>query len=344
VKPLSEEPTFAAIVGAPRCGTTSLARYLREHPDICFSAVKEPHFFSQHDLSGLDDAQLSAKVERDYLARYFPDAKPGAMLMEGSVTYLYAPRQIATVLRLWPEAKFIIAVRDPFAMLPSLHQRLLLLGDETVTDFAEAWALAPARAQGKYVPRSCVDPRWLQYPEIGKLGKYVEQFFAAVGRERCLVVVLDDLIADPAAIYREALAFLGLADDGRTDFPRHRASLGFKIGWLQRLLKRPPVITRSILAGENFRLRLKAVDKSGPDHWFIRRVLGWHERLLNWNEVPAPAAMLSPTMQEEIRGALSDDVVLLARLLGRDLSHWLGGLPAAGAIESDQPPAISVGA
>ena len=343
VKP-KEGPSFAAIVGAPRCGTTSLARYLSAHRDIRFSIVKEPHFFSQYDLTGLDDARLAEKVEQAYLARYFPDAEPGTMLMEGSVTYLYAARQVGAILRVWPEAKFIIAVRDPFAMLPSLHQRLLLLGDENVTDFARAWALAPARAQGKYVPHTCIDPRWLQYPEIGRLGKYVEQFFTAVGRERCLVVVLDDLIADPAAIYREVLAFLELEDDGRSDFPRHRASLGFKIGWLQRLLKRPPVITRSVLAGENFRLRLKGVDKAGPDHWFIRRVLGWHEQLLNWNEVRAPAAMLSPAMQKEIRGTLSDDVVLLARLLGRDLSHWLGGLPAAGAIQPDRPQAISVGA
>ena len=37
---------------APRCGTTSLARYLASHPDICFSKVKEPHFFAMHDLSG----------------------------------------------------------------------------------------------------------------------------------------------------------------------------------------------------------------------------------------------------------------------------------------------------
>ena len=50
---------FAAIVGAPRCGTTSLARYLESHPAIDFSFVKEPHFFSQHDLTELDDDEFS---------------------------------------------------------------------------------------------------------------------------------------------------------------------------------------------------------------------------------------------------------------------------------------------
>ena len=325
------EQSFAAIVGAPRCGTTSLARYLSAHNDIHFSIVKEPHFFSQYDLTMLDDPQLMAAVQHDYLARYFPDAPPGAMLMEGSVSYLYAAGQMQAILRVWPEAKFIIAVRDPFAMLPSLHQRLLLLGDETVADFAKAWALAPLRAQGKRVPRTCVDPRWLQYPEIGKLGKYVEQFFEVVGRERCLVVVLDDQIADPSAVYRQLLTFLDLPDDGRSEFRQHRGSRGFKLGWLQRLLKRPPIITRSIMAGKNFRLRLKAVDKAEPDRLVVRTLMSLHERLLDWNEVPVPAPVLAPEMRPVIRKALGDDVALLARVLGRDLSHWLGGLPAASA-------------
>jgi sulfotransferase family protein len=324
---------FAAIVGAPRCGTTSLARYLTTHPDIDFSIVKEPHFFSQRNLTDLDDEQLAESVRLNYLARYFPRAEAGGrMRMEGSVTYLYASHQIEPILRVWPEAKFIIAVRDPFEMLPSLHQRLLFLGDETETDFARAWALAPERAQGRHIPRTCVEPRWLQYPEIGRFGKYVEQFLATVGRERCLVILFDDLIADPATVYRQVLAFLGLADDGRNDFPRERASRGYKLAWLQRLLKRPPIIMRSIMAGEKFRQRVRPIEMQRPDPWLVRRILGWRKRLLRWNEAPAPAAVLPPEIQDEMREVLTQDVLLLARLLGRDLSHWLGGVNA-GAVE-----------
>ena len=44
---------FAFIVGAPRCGTTTLAQFLKNHPSVSFPAVKEPHFFSQHNLRGL---------------------------------------------------------------------------------------------------------------------------------------------------------------------------------------------------------------------------------------------------------------------------------------------------
>lgn len=331
---------FAAIVGAPRCGTTSLARYLEVHPDVDFSFVKEPHFFSQYDLTGKNDEALIQTVEQEYLARYFPDADPDSrMLMEGSVTYLYTPHQIEAILRVWPEAKFIIAVRDPFALLPSLHQRLLFICDETEKDFARAWALAPERALGKHVPATCIAPEWLQYPEIGRLGSYVEKFFAAVGRERCLVVLFDDFVSDPAATYRQVLTFLGLPDDKRTDFSPQRSSLGYKIGWLQRLLKRPPTRVRVVMGGEKLRQRIKKIDSNGPEPWLVRLILRIRRRLLNWNEAAAPDLTLSPEMQAEIRRALSNDVAHLARLLGRDLSHWLGGVPKANMERPAEPPA-----
>ena len=321
---------FAFIVGAPRCGTTSLSRYLARHPQICFSAVKEPHFFSQFDLSELDDEALGERVKDEYLSRYFADTdRRSCMLAEGSVTYLYAAERVKAVLRLWPDAKFIIAVRDPLAMLPSLHQRLLYLGDETVTDFAKAWALAPDRAAGKHIPRTCVAPEWLQYPEIGLLGKYVEQFVEAVGKERCFIAVQDDLVADPAGLYAGLIDFLGLPHDGRHKFKAKRAAQGYKIPWLQRFLKRPPRPVRSVMAGEHFRHRVKSAKVKRADPWLVRRVLAWRKRLLRWNRAPAPQVRLSPQMQAEIKAACADDVIRLSRLLKRDLSHWLGGIADA---------------
>jgi hypothetical protein len=45
---------LVCVVGAPRCGTTTLARWLRDHPSVQLSSVKEPHYFSQFDLNGLE--------------------------------------------------------------------------------------------------------------------------------------------------------------------------------------------------------------------------------------------------------------------------------------------------
>src|SRR5881398_3142729 len=114
-------PRFVFIVGAPRCGTTFLARHLKNHPDVCFSKVKEPHFFSTADLRNLSDVELEKTVARDYLEKFFPHRAPHSILAEGSVTYLYTPHQLRPILRLWPNAKFVVAVRDPMQMVPSLH-------------------------------------------------------------------------------------------------------------------------------------------------------------------------------------------------------------------------------
>lgn len=321
-----ESARFACVVGAPRCGTTSLASFLRNHPEVCFSSVKEPHFFAQYDLTALPTGELRDRVANEYLARYFPDCPPGtSMLAEASVTYLYAPERMEPILRLWPDAKFIIAVRDPLEMLPSLHRRLMYLGDETETDFARAWALSSDRAEGRSIPRTCVDPRWLRYDQAGRLGTYVENFFNAVGRERCMVLVFDDLASDPAALHRKLLDFLELSPQEAPDLTARRLSQGFRFGWLQRLLKRPPIATRAVLAGEAYRQRVTRSNGRGPESAVVRAVLAGRKKLLQWNKMPAPPIHLSDGLADEISATLGSEIERLSTLIDRDLSHWLNG-------------------
>ena len=319
---------FAFIVGAPRCGTTTLASFLQQHPDVCFSAVKEPHFFTQHELSGLSPEELRRCIEQGYLQRFFGQCSGGEKLRcEGSVTYLYAPSKMEPVLKLWPDAKFVIALRDPLAMLPSLHARLLVTGDETIRDFRAAWAKIGERAQGRSIPKSAIDPRWLRYDEAGKLGENVERFLAAVGRERCHIVLFDDLSRDAEGTYRELCRFLGVEPWADTDFAPQRINKTIRIGWLQRLLKRPPKPVRTALAGEKFRQREKKIGST--DGQALKAIFAVRKRLLDWNKVPARRQPLDPGVRQEIIDRLRDDVILLSKVIDRDLSHWLGGVPEA---------------
>ena len=242
---ITDLPRFIFIVGAPRCGTTTLAAFLKEHPRICYPLVKEPHFFLQHDTRGMDPAALRTLVEREYLDRYYAQCDASRDTgVDGSVSYLYVPDELVPALSLWPDAKFIIALRDPMTMLPSLHARLKYTGDETIDRFEDAWAAIPDRVAGKRIPRSCYEPRWLRYDEAGRFGSYVEAFFAQLGRERCFISLFDDLVADPAEQYRAMCAFVGIEPHAGTDFSPRRESRGFRFGWLQRLLKRPPSFAR----------------------------------------------------------------------------------------------------
>ncbi|MEO6360596.1 MAG: sulfotransferase [Sphingomicrobium sp.] len=315
---------LACIVGAPRCGTTSLFRFLKAHPNVCFSKPKEPHFFALHDLNALDLPELKDRVRGQYLMRFFPHLAAGeTQLAEGSVSYLYAAERVRTILRIWPDAKFIISLRDPLQLLPSIHQRLLYQGDENVRDFDRAWRLCPERAAGRRIPRTAIDPRLLRYDEIGQLGKHVQDFFDAVGKERCLVILYDDLAADSAAVFNRMLDFLGLPPFAYEGEQRRRARQGFRFGWLQRLLKRPPVVTRAVLAGEQYRQRVTSKPAKQPGG-VAKGVMKLRKRLIAWNAAPAPPTRMSPEVEQEIRLLFSKDIDRLGALIDRDLSHWLG--------------------
>jgi hypothetical protein len=177
------------------------------------------------------------------------------------------------------------------------------------------------------LPKRTADPRWLRYDRAGRLGHDVERFMAAVGRERCHIVHNHHLSSDPQGAYRDLCRFLDIAPWPGTDFAPQRTNKTIRIGWLQRLMKRPPKAIRTALAGEHFHRREKKLGSTNsPALAAIFRV---RKRLLEWNKVPAERQPLDPGIRAEIIEHLRDDVILLSRVINRDLSHWLGGVPDA---------------
>ena len=224
---------------------------------------------------------------------------------------------------MWPDAKFVIALRDPMSMLPSLHGRLKYTGDETIATFADAWAAIPDRIAGRRIPRSCLEPRWLRYDEAGKFGTYVEAFFDRIGRERCFVSLFDDLVADPARQYRAMCDFAGIEPFAGTNFAPRRESRGVRYGWLQRLLKRPPGFARDYLAGKEFAQRERSLDAPAREDKVTEKFFSVRKRVLRWNRIPLPKRPIPVAVQRDIRERLKPEIDHLAKLIGRDLSHWL---------------------
>lgn len=318
----SDFDRFVFVVGAPRCGTTTLAGFLKGSASVCSPIVKEPHYFAQNDLRSLSDTQLRDRVENEYLRRFFGRDPARRVGLDASVTYLYAPEQLEPILRLWPKSRFIVAIRNPLSMLPSLHQRLLYLGDETITDFQKAWQAIPLRRQGRHLPRRCADPRWLLYDEAPRFSTYLQRLYAVVGEHRCQVVLFDDLTADPGREYRRLMDFVGLEPERQVNFQARRASCGVKSLWLQRMLKRPPKAMREYLAGEKFCQRFRDLD-SRRDRKLSGAVLKLRKRILKWNRYPEVPAELPPSLQEEIRQRYKGEIQRLSEMLDRDLDHWL---------------------
>lgn len=298
------------IIGAPRCGTTSLSRYLMRHPQVCFSRPKETHYFAQQtSLPSVEDLQ------RDYIERYFGHRTGEAVAGEGSVSYIHLPDAIGHIRHFNPDAKFVAMVRNPRSMLPSYHQKMLFLLQEDEADFDKAWALQANRAQGRDLPRTCLDPRLLDYTGVASLGAQVQSLFDTVGRERAHVIVFDDFVKDTLAEYRAVLDFLGLDYDGQTEFERRFDSQMYRYRWLQLLF------WKTATRRGKFVDTLERSRRKYRDDGTIRPNL--IKRITRFNKRPVKPAPLSRDMVDTLRADLHDDVRLLGQLLHRDLGYWL---------------------
>lgn len=316
VAPLAGFPDFF-LVGAPRCGTTSLAKWLRRHPRVCFSKPKEPHFFTR-PTAELDAADL----QRDYVDRFFPRRKPSHTIAgEGSVSYLYQPDAIRRILALRPDARFLVMLRDPKAMLASYHARMVFLLQEDERDVEKAWDLSEARARGERIPPRCLDPELLRYRDVVRHGEHLSNLLALVGRERCRVVVYDDYARDPRSTWIDVQKFLGIEDDGRTEFPSKQPTRDFRWRWLHALLYSPPrhLLKFVIAAEERERARPASPGRKKRKPWWKRA----RQRLIEWNTVVRSPAPLPPSLVARMRTELAPDVKRLEGILGRDLSRWL---------------------
>lgn len=298
------------LIGAPRCGTTALSRYLSRNPQICFSRPKEPHYFAKKDY--IPDAD---ELRRDYLDRCFSHyTQEHVALGEGSVSYLYGPGVIERILHFNPQAKFIVQVRNPLKMLPSYHLRMQFLLQEDQTDFAIAWSLQDARLRGERLPKRCLDARLVNYREVAKFGAQIERLFKLVGREQTHVIVFDDFASDTAGVYRQTLEFLEVDDDGQSEFERRFESQMYRYRWLQDLLFVPATSNGKIV--ETLQQRSRKYNADGT------RKMSFIKRLTQLNKVPKSPKPLGPQMVETLRETLRLDIQHLSRLLDRDLSHW----------------------
>lgn len=287
------------IAGAPKCGTTSLYSYLRGHPDILMPAVKEPHYFAQE----LSDLHVSCRSEAAYLG-LFKDAADNAVWGEASVMYLFSGQAIEKALQANQSAKFIILARNPVDMFFSLHAQSLKKMQEDITDPEEAWNAQSDRKTGKRIPETNMQVEHLYYYDICTLGTQIEHMVKIVPQNQRLLILLDDLEADPKGVYARVLAFLGVPDDGRTDFPVKNPKRALRSKSLEKFIARPPAFLNPLRK---------------PLHALGIRPLSYLNAL---NKSKAPPANISAEFYARLENEFHSEIVKLESIFQRDLSHW----------------------
>ncbi|HEX6660804.1 MAG TPA: sulfotransferase [Sphingomicrobium sp.] len=227
------------IVGAPKCGTTAWVEYLRTHPDIFFPNTKEDCFFAS-DLPKFRFIHSEAEY-----SKLFAESGTARIVGEASAMYLFSEAAANAIREFNPEAKILIFLREQEEFLPSLHNQFLQEFAEEIEDFETVWRLSGRRPPST-IPPTCLEPRTLDYAAMGRFCEQVGRYLAAFPAGQVRVIQFRDWVADPRTTYLEILEFLGLEDDGRTEFLPVNQGATYRSRRLVRLLLFPPVFVRKV--------------------------------------------------------------------------------------------------
>ena len=155
------------IVGGPRCGTTALYSYLKSHPQICMSDIKEPNYFSDD----LGPQLRRCTTEEQYLANFSGLGEHHTVVGEATVFYLYSKVAIPSIRKFNPDAKLIAMFRDPVEMLYSVHSYFIYEFYIDKKDFVTAWNSQAALTQENPLASRHMELPFLHYRELATFGE-----------------------------------------------------------------------------------------------------------------------------------------------------------------------------
>lgn len=287
-------PTFF-LVGAPKAGTTSLFRYLAQHPEVAVSTEKEPCFFAP-EVPVSAEANVHRRDWTSYLA-LFSHATTARAIGEGSVAYLGSTHAPAAIAARIPNAKILMMLRDPADRLFA-HYAAARASNATSLDF-RAWVHEQQQAEDARTPTW--GPIW-----AGRYATHLARFQQHFAAPQIHVSFFEDFVDTPDAVLAAIFAFLGVDATVHID-RRERHNVTTVAKWPALSAVRRPVAS------------------------ILRRTLPTSalERARTWTRAPFS---LTPSLTE--RAAAIDiyrtEIDALARLTRRDLSLWLTPSNAAG--------------
>lgn len=289
------------IAGAAKSGTTSLYHYIRQHPDVFMSRVKEPHYFCSPDFPevfrGPGDEGFNDNTMRSFeeYLDLFQDSGDARIFGEASVYYVVYPRAVERIKQFNKDAKSVLVLRNPVARAFSAYMHTVRDGRETLS-FEEALDREDERIQADY------QPLWW-YKTVGLYAKQVQHFIDVMGKEQVKIFLYEDL-KDANRVVEQLLGFLQLRNDVHIDTTiRHNQSGQVRSRKLYNFFSKPNTVKEVIkpFLPKDFRHKLGQKAKS---------------MTLAQNK---PSARAVSMLQSYFR----EDILNLQDVLHRDLSHWL---------------------
>ena len=290
----SLKPSFF-IIGAPKCGTTSLHHYLSSHSQITMSVPKEPHYFSTDIKNG------GIRNKEEYLGCFSHGDNKTVAIGESSTLYLYSKVAVQNIYNYDKKSKFIVMVRNPIEIAQSFHQVALKVFGETETNFQKAWLLEKKRKAGKKIPRGCIDRQLILYGNIAKIGQQIERFTSYISPENIHFIIYDDFKNFTKHEYIKVLKFLEVSNEVPINFPLYNKSRRIKSRTITKLTNYASFLKKK----HNIKTRFNVANK-------IHKI----------NVTDKPLNELPKNFLLKMDKFFEYDVNLISQFVKKDLSKW----------------------
>lgn len=284
------------VIGAPKCGTTTLADIIQQHPEAFVPSVKEPGYF-------IPDRGI--KRERDYL-RLFRYGVQAKAIGEASTDYLFEPLVAEAIQSFNSDAKIICILRNPVDMVYSFWRFQRALNDER-KKFEVAISDIEQRYRHSEDFKEVARPTWKAYVYLDRAmyAKQLRVYYRKFSRERIKVLFLEELIANPEVVVREVYEFLEISTDFRPIITKFNSGGEPRFDFIRRLRSRRYPVARKVLP---FWLL-----------WHTRRWLGEVNRIRQ----PGGNVQLDADLRSKLARHFYADVAELESQLERKIDCWV---------------------
>jgi len=298
-------PNFL-LIGAPKSGTTSLFQYLRLHPEIFMSSLKEPNFFALDgqtpnyqgpgDMRG-NHCRITSLSEYQQL---FASNHQSKARGEASTIYLYSDSAAKCIAQHVPHMKMIAILRNPVDLAYSAFLHMQREGREPCNTFEEALAEESKRIQNNWTPLWHLTAQGF-YAE--QLQRY-DQYFP---KQQIKIFFYEEWQNNPQGVIKSILKFLEVDDSIHLDMSKRFNENGKpKSLWLHYLLtKNNP---------------LKKILKPFLPKRFRRNMMA---SITKNNLEKSHAPKMLATTRSMLQARFHDDIKALEKRTGQNLNHWL---------------------
>ena len=256
------------VVGAARCGTTSLYNYLSQHPQIYLPAIKELNYFS--NVESKDHATyLKPKKDKHYHTKIikkeevyksvFEDAKKKQQKGDISPSYLWDKETAKRIYAHNPNAKIIISLRNPVQRAFSHYVMNVSIGHENAQSFADALKKEPELIWGG----------GSLYLQLSAYYEAVKPYFDVFPKENICILVFEDWIKNKDKTLTDIYEFIGVDKEfevNHTD--KHNEKVAYKnlktLNFL-RSNRIKPILDSFLSEKLKEKIKTKIFKKEAPD-------------------------------------------------------------------------------